>query len=89
MKWRIYKAHMFRALLWYTEQLTKQHMGQFLTPAKIEQISRDLVKLQNRMQQTETNSVWKVPVKLHTEPQKNHFEVVIADDSNVLYLDPE
>ena len=89
MKLRVYKSQLYKALLWYTDQLTKAHMNQWLTPAKVEQISRDLYALQDRKQKTESNSVWKVPVALHVDNQRNLFEVVVADESNVLYLDME
>lgn len=89
MKLRIYKAQMHKALLWYTERLTEKHIGCLLTPARIEQLKWDLRALQERMKKTETNPVWTVPVVLHVEPGRGHFEVVIADDSNILYLDPE
>lgn len=85
----MYKIHMYKALLWYTEQLTKIHMGQILSPARLELISRDLISLQTAQQQRETSSVWHVPVKIWADVDRNHFEVHVADESNILYLDPE
>lgn len=80
---------MYKALLWYTEQLTKVHMGQILSPARLELISQDLMALQANQKKAETSAVWQVPVKIWADVSRNHFEVVVADESNVLYLDPE
>jgi hypothetical protein len=88
MKLRIWKAHMQKALMWYTEKLHERHMA-LLTPARIEAIRQDLEVLQEKMKTSESNPVWRASVGLHVEPEKNHFEVVIVDDSNILYMDPE
>lgn len=80
---------MNKALMWYTMQLQEKHMGQFLTPATIELILRDLESLQGQMQKRESNSVWKVPVGLSYDLSRNNFEVVVTDESNVLYLHEE
>lgn len=89
MKLRMYKNQMFKALLWYTDQLTKMHLGQVLTPARLELISRDLVSLQKTQQKVETSAVWHVPVAVWSDVSRNHFEVVVSDESNVLYMDLE
>lgn len=89
MKLRVLKSHMNKALMWYTMQLQEKHMGQFLTPATIELILRDLESLQGQMQKRESNSVWKVPVGLSYDLSRNNFEVVVTDESNVLYLHEE
>ena len=85
MKLRILKAHMNKACLWYTEQLSRKQA--LLTPARIEELSRELVALQQYKQKVETNPIWQVPVGLHIEAERNFFEVVVTDESNVLYLD--
>jgi len=80
---------MTKALMWYTSQLYEKHLGQLLTPARIELIIRDLEALQEKMQKKESNSVWKVPVGVSYDLSRNNFEVVVADESNVLYLHEE
>lgn len=89
MKLRVYKSHMTKALLWYTNQLYEKHLGQILTPASIELIRRDLEALQDQMQKRESNSVWRVPVGVSLDLPRNVFEVVVTDESNVLYLHEE
>ena len=79
---------MYRALLWYTQKLQEAHGG-LLTPARIVMMSRDLDALQGKMILSEPAAVWKVPVRVHVEPESNHFEVVVSDETNVLYMDPE
>ncbi len=86
MKLRTYRSHLRRALHWYSEQLAQRHTG-LLTPAQIEKMRQDLYVLQKQQQSKESNSVWWVPVGLHVEPERNYFEVVPTDESNVLYLD--
>ncbi len=80
---------MNKALLWYSERLSENHIGCLLTPARIEQMKWELQILQERMKKAETNPVWQVPVALHIEPDRGYFEVMVTDHSNVLYLDPE
>lgn len=87
MKLRVYKVHMRKACLYYTNKLYEKHMGQPLTPAVCEVILQDLKILQEQMQKKESNSVWQVPVGLMFDFERNQFEVVVADEENVLYLD--
>lgn len=87
MKLRVYKTHMRKACLWYTNKLYEKHLGQPLTPAQCELVKRDLAVLQEQMQKKESNSVWHVPVGLMFDFEHNQFEVVVADEENVLYLD--
>ena len=87
MKLRTYKTQMRKALVWYTNKLYEQHLGIPLSPAQVERVNRDLVVLQEQMKNKETNVVWQVPVGLMLDYDRNQFEVIVADDSNVLYLD--
>ena len=80
---------MQKALLWYTNQLYEKHLGSILTPARVELVCRDLELLQEQMQRKESNSVWKVPVAVSLDVPRNHFEVVVSDEKNVLYLHEE
>jgi len=87
MKLRIYKVHMRKACLFYTNKLYEKHLGRPLTPALREVILQDLMILQKQMQTKETNSIWQVPVGLIFDFERNQFEVVVANEENVLYLD--
>lgn len=89
MKLRVLKSHMQKALLWYTNRLYEKHLGSILTPARVEVLCRDLEMLQEQMQRKESNAVWKVPVGVQVDSARNHFEVVVSDESNVLYLHEE
>lgn len=86
MKLRVLKSHMARALLWYTNQLYNTHLGKLMTPANVELLRRDLEQLQVLMQNRESNSIWRVPVGILVDNTRNIFEVVVTDESNVLYV---
>lgn len=86
MKLRIFKSQMNKALLWYTNKLHETYTGQFLTPATVELIQRDLESLQNFMQKRETNLIWQVPVGILFDTTLNIFEVVVTDEQNILYI---
>jgi len=87
MKLQTYKTHMRKALVWYTNKLYEKHLSVPLSPAQVEIIERDLAILQEHMQKKESNVVWQVPIGLAIDFDRNQFEVVVVDDSNVLYLD--
>lgn len=87
MKIRVTKREMNKALLWYTNELTKKYQNKLLTAATIETIKQELNSLQNKMKLIETNPVWEVPVKLYVEPQHGFMEVVVEDENNILFVD--
>jgi len=89
MKTRLYKRQMMKALLWYTQKLSENHLGHLLTPARVEMIRRNLFDLQKMMLRQETNPVWTVPVDVTVNLERGSFEVIITDESNLLYLDFE
>lgn len=78
---------MRKALVWYTNKLYEKHLGVPLSPAQVERVKQDLAVLQEQMQKKESNAVWQIPIGLMFDFDHNQFEVVIADDSNVLFLD--
>jgi hypothetical protein len=87
MKIRLYKKEMKKALWWYTQKLYEKHMNTQMTPARIQIIKNDLMLLQHSIQQTETNIIWKIPVTLFIDETFTAFEVVVEDETNLLYLD--
>jgi len=87
MKLRLYKKEMRKVCWFYTNKLYEMHLGAVLTPAKLEIIKNDLHNLQQRMQKSETNQIWHVPVGLFVTEDHSAFEVVVTDESNLLYLD--
>lgn len=89
MKLRVIKSQLEKALLYYTNHLYERHHGTLLTPARVELIKRDLYAWQQQLQRTESNSVWKVPVDVLFDFSTNTFSVIVADDSNVLFLHEE
>ena len=64
MKLRLYKKEMRKVCWFYTNKLYETHMNAVLTPARLEIIKNDLFALQQKMQRTETNQIWHVPVGL-------------------------
>ena len=80
---------MNKALQIYENELARNFLGRLLTPACIETMRAWLFAKQNFMRQTETNPVWTVPVDISINMNNHTFNVVITDESNLLFLHEE
>jgi hypothetical protein len=87
LKLRTRKKYLFRAIQWYTNELYNEFGHRIITPAVEHQINEKLLALQAQMCHNEKDNVWRVPVGIVVEMGTNRFEVVVKDESNILYLD--
>lgn len=88
MKLRVQKRFAAQALVLYNEALMREAVGLPATPAMLLTLERFLMDFQQRMQRTETNSAWHIPILLRSSfdgPRQTMW--VEFDESNVLIME--
>ena len=71
--------HLEKALDHYRDYLLSKYKNRFLTRAFMEQLQNDLDQYQQYQSKRESNSVWKVPVKVMGDARTNNIDVTYKD----------
>lgn len=71
----IRRSELIAVFKYYENELMSKFYRELLTQSTIYRMEAYLQQIQRRMQQTERNPVWTVPIKLNINPSTNGVEL--------------